>query len=120
MDAAGLIGPDQVHVHCNTLTEADLIIVGGPGTSQHPIIDAAGTLIFQATTSDVRTVLVAGRVVKRDGVMTAVDLPGLLPRAKTSAENVLARVRAAVPVLPPVPPGGVAVIRDMASANLFA
>jgi cytosine/adenosine deaminase-related metal-dependent hydrolase len=99
---------------------ADLIIVGGPGSSQHPIIDAAGTLIFQTTTSDVRTVLVAGRAVKRDGVMTALDLPGLLSRAETSAEDVLARVRAVTPVLPPVPPGGFAVIRDMASANLSA
>lgn len=100
--------------------QADLIIVGGPGTSQQPIIDAAGTLIFQSTTSDVRTVLVAGRAVKRDGVLTGVDLPGLLGRAGTSAEDILARVRAAVPVLSPVPPGGFAVIRDMASANLSA
>jgi cytosine/adenosine deaminase-related metal-dependent hydrolase len=99
--------------------QADLIIVGGPGTSQHPVIDAAGTLIFHTTTSDVRTVLVAGRAVKRDGVMTAVDLPGLLSQAETSAEDVLTHVRAAVPVLPSVPPGGFAVIRDMASANLF-
>lgn len=98
--------------------QADLIIVGGPGTSQHPIIDAAGTLIFQTTTTDVRTVLVAGRAVKRDGLMTAVDLPALLSRAETSAEEVLGRVHAAVPVLPPVPPGGFAVIRDLASANL--
>ena len=29
--------------------QADLIIVGGPGTSQHPVLDAAGTLIFQTT-----------------------------------------------------------------------
>jgi cytosine/adenosine deaminase-related metal-dependent hydrolase len=100
--------------------QADLIIVGGQGTSQHPIIDAAGTLIFQTTTTDVRSVLVAGRAVKRDGVMTALDLPGLLSRAETSAEDVLARVRAAAPVLPSVPPGGFAVIRDMASANLSA
>lgn len=100
--------------------QADLIVVGGPGTSQHPVVDAAGTLIFQTTTSDVRTVLVAGRVVKRDGVMVGVDLPGLLGRADTSAADVLARVRAAVPVLPPVPPGGFAVIRDLSSANLSA
>ncbi|GAB3244627.1 amidohydrolase family protein [Nocardioides dilutus] len=100
--------------------QADLIIVGGPGTSQHPVVDAAGTLIFQTTTSDVRTVLVAGRVVKRDGMMIDVDLPALLTRADTSAADVLERVRAAVPVLPPVPSGGFAVIRDLASANLSA
>jgi len=68
----------------------------------------------------VRTVLVAGRVVKRDGVMTGVDLPGPLRKAETSAAEMLVRVHAAVPVLPPVPPGGFAVIRDMASANLSA
>jgi cytosine/adenosine deaminase-related metal-dependent hydrolase len=100
--------------------QADLILVGGAGTSQHPHVDAAGTLIFQTTASDVRTVLVAGRAVKRDGVMTGVDLPRLLEQADTSAEDVLARVRAAVPVLPPTPPGGFAVIGDMAAANLNA
>jgi cytosine/adenosine deaminase-related metal-dependent hydrolase len=100
--------------------QADLMIVGGPGTSQHPVVDAAGTLIFQTTTSDVRTVLVGGRVVKRDGVMIDVDVPALLARAETSAADVLARVPAAVPVLPPVPPGGFAMIRDLASMNLSA
>ncbi len=99
--------------------QTDLIIVGGPGTSQHPMSDAAGTLIFQTTTTDVRTVLVAGQTVKRDGVMTGVDLPALLTRAETSAEDLLGRVNAAVPVLPPVPPGGFVVIRDPASANLY-
>jgi cytosine/adenosine deaminase-related metal-dependent hydrolase len=99
--------------------QADLIIVGGPGISQHPIMDAAGTLIFQTSTRDVRTVLVAGRALKRDGIMTGVDLPGLLSRTEASAEDILGRVRATVPVLPPVPPGGFAVIRDLASANLL-
>jgi cytosine/adenosine deaminase-related metal-dependent hydrolase len=100
--------------------QADLIMVGGPGTSQHPVLDAAGTLIFQTSARDVRTVLVAGRAVKRDGVMTGVDLPALLNRAETSAEDVMARVQGSVPAFPPVPPGGFAMIRDMASANLTA
>jgi hypothetical protein len=64
--------------------------------------------------------LIAERAVKRDGLMTAVDLPALLSRAEKSAEEVLGRVHAAVPVLPPVPPGGFALIRDLASANLSA
>ena len=100
--------------------QADVIIVGGPGTSQHPVLDAAGTLIFQTSTRDVRTVLVAGRTVKRDGVMTDVDLPTLLTWAENSAEEVMARVHASVPAFPPVPPGGFTVIRDMASAHLTA
>lgn len=98
--------------------QADLILVGGPGTSQHPHIDAVGTLLFQTSTSDVRTVLAGGRVVKRDGVMTGVDLPRLIEQGDTSAEQVLARVRSAVPVLPPTAPGGFALFGDMAKANL--
>ncbi|WP_239339872.1 LysR substrate-binding domain-containing protein [Frankia sp. CiP3] len=56
-----------------------------------------------------------GDVLIEDGVITAVDLPALLTRAETSAEDVLGRVNAAVPVLP----GGFVVIRDLASANLY-
>ena len=108
-DRAGSLTPGK---------QADLIIVGGPGTSQHPVTDAAGTLIFQTSKADVRTVLVAGRAVKRDGVMTGIDLPRLLEQADTSAEQVLGRVRTAVPVFPPVPPGGFGAIRDMGVANL--
>jgi cytosine/adenosine deaminase-related metal-dependent hydrolase len=100
--------------------QADLIVVGGPGIAQRPVIDAAGTLIFQTTATDVRTVLIAGRAVKRDGVLTGADVPALLASAEASADGVLSRVRAAVPVLPPVPPGGFAVIRGLASANLSA
>ena len=96
----------------------DLIVVGGPGTAQHPHIEAAGTLVFQTSTSDVRTVLVGGQTVKRDGVMCGVDLPRLLGQAAASAESILGRVRSAVPVLPPTPPGGFGVIADLASANL--
>ncbi|MQA32116.1 amidohydrolase family protein [Modestobacter roseus] len=100
--------------------QADLIVVGGPGTSQHPHVDAAGTLLFQTSTSDVRTVLVAGRAVKRDGVMTGVDLPRLLADADVSADQVLARVRAAVPVLPPTPPGSFDAVLALVAANLAA
>jgi cytosine/adenosine deaminase-related metal-dependent hydrolase len=98
--------------------QGDLIVVGGPGTTQHPHLDAAGTLVFQTSTTDVRTVLVGGQAVKRDGVMTGVDLPRLLERATASADSILRRVRSAVPALPPTPPGGFAVIADLASANL--
>jgi hypothetical protein len=53
-------------------------------------------------------------------MMTEVDLPGLLSRSDVSAEEVLTRVRAAMPVPPRVPPGGFAVIRDLTSANFSA
>jgi cytosine/adenosine deaminase-related metal-dependent hydrolase len=120
VNAAAAIGMDDRIGSITPGKQADLIVVGGRGTSQHPIIDAAGTLIFHTSTSDVRTVLVAGHAVKRDGVMTGVDVPTLLSAAETSAEEVLARARATAPVFPAVPPGGFAVIKDLASGNLSA
>jgi cytosine/adenosine deaminase-related metal-dependent hydrolase len=80
--------------------QADLMLVGGPSIGQHPHLDAAGTLVFQTTPADVRTVLVAGRVVKRDGVLVGVDLPELLHRGDRSAEQVLRRVPTPLPGTP--------------------
>ena len=45
-------------------------------------------------------------------------LARLIEQADTSAAGVLARFRAAVPVLPLTPLGGVAIIGDMATAKL--
>jgi hypothetical protein len=90
-------------------------MIGGDSTAQRPHLDAAGSMLFQTSTQDVRTVLVAGRTVKRDGVMTGVDLPKLLSEAETSAGSVLSRISAPLPC---TPPGGFAVIGDMVVANL--
>jgi cytosine/adenosine deaminase-related metal-dependent hydrolase len=84
--------------------QADLIVVGGPGTSQHPHLDPAGTLLYQTGQHDVRHVLVAGRFVKRDGALSGVDLVRLLNDADASAERVLARVKDTGRLLPGTPP----------------
>jgi cytosine/adenosine deaminase-related metal-dependent hydrolase len=98
--------------------QADLILVGGPQLTQHPHLDPAGTLVFQTNPHDVRTVLVAGRVVKRDGVLVGVDLPTLLADADRGAEQILERVRAAVPNLPATPPEGFAALALNRRAHL--
>jgi len=106
VNAADAVGLGEEIGSLRAGKRADLMLVGGPSIAQHPHLDAAGTLLFQTTPHDVRTVLVGGRVVKRDGELVGVDLPGLLARTDRSAEQVLDRVRAAVPRLPPTPPGG--------------
>jgi cytosine/adenosine deaminase-related metal-dependent hydrolase len=88
--------------------QADVILVGGPSIAQHPQLDAVGTLIFQTSPADVRTVLIAGEFVKRDGQLVGVDVPALLGEAERSAAAVLERVRAVVPRLPPTPADGLA------------
>jgi cytosine/adenosine deaminase-related metal-dependent hydrolase len=97
---------------------ADLILVGGSGPSQHPHIDAAGTLVFQTTGRDVRTVLVDGRVVKRDGRLVNVDLATQQRRGDESAAAVLARARKDLPSFPPTPPDGFKGIEALVLRNL--
>lgn len=93
---------------------ADLQLVGGSAIEQHPRIDPYATLVFQTTAADVRTVLVDGRVVKRDGVLTGVDLPGLAAEADTAAEGILGRVRTAGHTLPGTPAGAFEAIEPLA------
>jgi cytosine/adenosine deaminase-related metal-dependent hydrolase len=98
--------------------QGDLIVVGGgDGFASHPRHDVAGTVVFQATRHDVRTVLVAGRLVKHGGALLGVDAPAVVRRCETSAESVLARVRRTTPVLPPRPAAPVG-FEAMARFNL--
>jgi cytosine/adenosine deaminase-related metal-dependent hydrolase len=93
---------------------ADLMLVGGPALEQHPRVDPYATLVYQTTAADVRTVLVDGRVVKRDGVLTGVDLSALTAEADSAADRILGRVRDAGRALPGTPPGAWAEIEPMA------
>ncbi|HEY0228885.1 MAG TPA: amidohydrolase family protein, partial [Mycobacterium sp.] len=97
---------------------ADLILIGGSAINQHPQIDPAGTLVFQTCPDDVRTVLVDGKVVKRDGVLPGVNLPDLTKRADVSAEAILDRVRATVPQLPGTAPAAFDELAELITANL--
>ncbi|GAA5165411.1 MULTISPECIES: amidohydrolase family protein [Amycolatopsis] len=93
---------------------ADLLLVGGPAVEQHPVVDPYATLLFQTTAADVRTVLVDGRVVKRDGVLATTDLTTLTAEADSAAERILGRIRDAGRALPGTPPGAWAAVEPMA------
>jgi 5-methylthioadenosine/S-adenosylhomocysteine deaminase len=55
---------------------ADLVLLDGFGHLPEGA-DVTGAVVTTAGVRDVRTVIVNGRVVKRDGKLTTVDLPGL-------------------------------------------
>ena len=93
---------------------ADVIVVGGPAIEQHPRIDPYGTLVFQTTASDVRTVLVDGKIVKRDGVLAVADLGTLTAEVDAASGRILGRIRDAGRELPGTPPGSWAAIEPMA------
>ena len=95
---------------------ADVLLVGGPAIEQHPVVDPYGTLIFQTTAADVRTVLVDGAVVKRDGSLTGVDLPRVTAQVDAASDRILGRLRDAGRELPGTPPGAWAAIDPLARA----
>ena len=117
VNAAEAMGLDARIGSLSPGKRADLVLVGGGSVEQHPRIDAYGTLVFQTTVSDVRTVLVDGRVVKRDGALVGLDLPSLTRQADTAAEGLLQRVADAGATLPGTPPGAWAALEPVFQAH---
>ncbi|MFI9384920.1 amidohydrolase family protein [Kutzneria sp. NPDC052558] len=67
---------------------ADLVLLDG--FAHLPADRVAGGIVATAGVADVRTVLVDGRVVKRDGVLVDHDLPALRASVRSLARKVLA------------------------------
>ena len=82
------------------------------------VLGPASGLAFQTRPSDIRTVLVDGRVVKLDGELVGLDLAGLLAGADASAAAVVAGALQLVSSLPPPNPGGLDQIVALAVGNL--
>lgn len=96
---------------------ADVVLVGGDSFEMHPRPDVYGSLVFQTTVADVRTVLVDGRVVKRDGVLVDHDLAALTRQAETACDGLLQRVADAGGTLPGTPENGWEVMEPLFQAN---
>jgi len=81
---------------------ADVVVLGGGDSfAFRPRHDPAASVVFQASARDVRTVLVGGTIMKHDGALVGVDVARVLERAERSAEQIMSRVRAVTPSLPP-------------------
>lgn len=82
--------------------QADVIVVGPGGDRLNMIAPAnpVGALVSQANPSNVRAVLVAGTVVKRDGRLVGVDVPRVRSMIESSCSGILERTLAAGPLLP--------------------
>ena len=69
--------------------EADVVMLRGDHSNTYPIIDPVSTVVLQADTRNVDTVIVAGRVLKRGGRLAAGDLRGARELAAASVEYLL-------------------------------
>lgn len=64
---------------------ADLVLVDVTGIHCQPLHDLAATLVYCIQPSDVRTTIVAGRVLMRDRQLLTIDLPALLHEFRSRA-----------------------------------
>ena len=70
--------------------DADLILLRADDPTVFPVNNPAGTIVAAGHPGLVDTVLVAGRVVKRDGRLVGVDLPALQARLLESRNRITA------------------------------
>jgi 5-methylthioadenosine/S-adenosylhomocysteine deaminase len=75
---------------------ADLVCIDTRNVALAPLNNPVGTAVLQATRANVRHVLVAGELVKRDGQLVGHDLERILKLADDSRDHVL--TAAGVPV----------------------
>lgn len=68
--------------------DADVILLRADDLSLFPLNNPAGTIVTAGHPGLVDTVLVAGRVVKRDGVLVGVDVPSLRARLLESRDRI--------------------------------
>jgi 5-methylthioadenosine/S-adenosylhomocysteine deaminase len=74
IDGARACGLDHKTGSLTPGKEADIILLRTDMVNVAPMIDPAGLVVISADTSNVDTVLVAGKVVKRGGQLVGVDL----------------------------------------------
>jgi 5-methylthioadenosine/S-adenosylhomocysteine deaminase len=70
--------------------DADLILLRADDVTVFPVTDPVATIVSAGHPGLVDTVLVAGRVVKRDGALVGVDLPALRARLTESRDRIAA------------------------------
>ncbi|MGW2284001.1 amidohydrolase family protein [Streptomyces phaeochromogenes] len=70
--------------------DADIILLRTDDLTVFPVTDPVATVVSAGHPGLVDTVLVAGRVVKRDGVLVGVDLPALRTRLLESRDRIAA------------------------------
>jgi cytosine/adenosine deaminase-related metal-dependent hydrolase len=71
--------------------QADIVLLRTNAINTAPMVDPVGTIVVFADTSNVDSVFVAGRAVKRDGELVNVDLDDVFHRLDESRNHILSR-----------------------------
>jgi cytosine/adenosine deaminase-related metal-dependent hydrolase len=85
IEGAEVVGLGEVTGSLRVGKQADLVLLRTDTPVMAPAHDPIGAIVLSADTSCVDTVLVGGRVVKRDGRLLHHDVPGVLTALRESA-----------------------------------
>jgi cytosine/adenosine deaminase-related metal-dependent hydrolase len=94
IDGARSLGLGAVTGSLTAGKRADVIVVSADAPNLGVLTDPARLLVTAASPRDVDLVIVDGRILKRDGVVTAVDVPEVTRSARESLAGLLSRASA--------------------------
>lgn len=94
IDGARTLGLDAVTGSLAVGKRADLIVVSVDSPSLGVLTDPARLLVTAATPRDVDLVIADGRILKRDGALTAIDIAEVSRSARDALAGVLSRASA--------------------------
>ncbi len=89
VNGARMIGQEQRIGSLAPGKQADIVLVRADDLAIFPVHDPVSSLVTQAGVSNVDTVLIGGRVMKRNGKLAAGDLAGNKAALRRSAERIL-------------------------------
>lgn len=69
--------------------QADLVLLRGDDLTIFPVHDPVSSVVTQAGVSNVDTVMIGGRIVKRDGRILTEGLAGKRAELRRSAERIM-------------------------------
>jgi cytosine/adenosine deaminase-related metal-dependent hydrolase len=98
--------------------QADLVVFRTDGLSFAPPADPVASIVLHAHPGDVDAVLVAGRIVKRDGRLLDVDAVRARRLGEQSRERILSAVETRGGLLPEAPAGWLDAVRQAARHNV--
>ncbi|MGC2403766.1 MAG: amidohydrolase family protein, partial [Acidobacteriaceae bacterium] len=75
---------------------ADIVLVGTSDPDQFPLVDPMITLAESSVGRDVRTVVIDGRIVLRDGRLTMVDLAPMREHLRNQYQRIMTRYDEAI------------------------
>ncbi|GAA3676642.1 amidohydrolase family protein [Arthrobacter ginkgonis] len=94
-DTVGTLAPGK---------QADLIVIGGQHVGVRPVNDPVGQLVMQTHPGLIDTVIVAGQVLKRDGLLVGAPVAALLARLDESSRRIQERIAKRQAAKVPLPP----------------